>query len=88
MSKCSVSAHHGGHTYVAAALYGIGLWAIPEGSGGPYPHSATDVGSGILYAVVFAALYQLDTFPTRARGRWTRSSCDISLGGRCSPSPP
>ena len=48
-------------TYVAATVYSLGLWAIPEGFGGPYPHSATDVGSGILYAVVFAALYQLDT---------------------------
>jgi thiosulfate dehydrogenase [quinone] large subunit len=48
-------------TYFAAVLYTLGIWAIPEGFGGPYTHGATDIGTGIIYAVVFLALYQLDT---------------------------
>lgn len=47
--------------YAAAFLYSLALWAIPEGFGGPYGASSTDVGAGIVYAVVFAALYGLDT---------------------------
>src|SRR5205085_11150065 len=45
-------------TYFAAALYSLAIWAIPEGFGGPYTHGVTDVGTGIIYAVVFLALYQ------------------------------
>jgi thiosulfate dehydrogenase [quinone] large subunit len=48
-------------TYFAAALFTLAIWAIPEGFGGPYTHGATDIGTGIIYAVVFLALYQLDT---------------------------
>lgn len=48
-------------TYFAAALFSVAIWAIPEGFGGPYTHGATDIGTGIVYAVVFLALYQLDT---------------------------
>jgi len=48
-------------TYFAAALYSLAIWAIPEGFGGPYTHGVTDIGTGIIYAVLFLALYQLDT---------------------------
>lgn len=48
-------------TYFAAALFTLAIWAIPEGFGGPYTHGATDIGTGIIYTVVFLALYQLDT---------------------------
>jgi len=46
--------------------YGVGLvfsllvWALAEGFGGPYTAGSTDIGTGIIYAVVFAALYGLD----------------------------
>jgi nitrite reductase (NO-forming) len=48
-------------TYFAAAAYTFVLWAIPEGFGGPYKGGATDIGTGIIYTVLFLALYQLDT---------------------------
>lgn len=48
-------------TYFAAAAYTFFLWAIPEGFGGPYKGGATDVGTGIIYTVLFLALYHLDT---------------------------
>jgi nitrite reductase (NO-forming) len=48
-------------TYLAAAAYTFFLWAIPEGFGGPYKGGATDIGVGIIYTVLFLAIYHLDT---------------------------
>jgi len=49
--------------YLAAIVFSLAVWAIPEGFGGPYSAKAvpTDIGTGIIYAVVFAALYGLET---------------------------
>jgi uncharacterized membrane protein YphA (DoxX/SURF4 family) len=47
-------------TYLGAALFSLLIWAIAEGFGGPYTSGATDIGTGIIYAVVFFALYGLD----------------------------
>lgn len=47
--------------YVVAFVWSLAIWAIPEGFGGPYGSASTDIGTGIIYAVVFAALYGLDT---------------------------
>jgi len=49
--------------YIGAIVFSLAVWAIPEGFGGPYSAKAvpTDVGTGIIYAVVFAALYGLET---------------------------
>lgn len=52
--------------FARRAGYWVGLgfslmvWALAEGFGGPYTAGATDIGTGIIYAVVFAALYGLD----------------------------
>jgi uncharacterized membrane protein YphA (DoxX/SURF4 family) len=48
-------------TYFSAAAYTFFLWAIPEGFGGPYGGDATDIGTGIIYVIMFVALYHLDT---------------------------
>ena len=42
--------------YILGVLYSFSLWAIPEGFGGPYGPSSTDIGTGIIYVFVFAAL--------------------------------
>ena len=47
-------------TYLAAALFSLLIWAIAEGFGGPYGSDSTDIGTGIVYAVVFLALYGLE----------------------------
>jgi uncharacterized membrane protein YphA (DoxX/SURF4 family) len=47
-------------TYLAAAIFSLSIWAIPEGFGGPYSASSTDIGTGIIYATVFFSLYGLD----------------------------
>jgi uncharacterized membrane protein YphA (DoxX/SURF4 family) len=54
-------------TYTAAAGYSLMIWAIPEGFGGPYTSGATDIGTGIIYTVVFIGLLILsaNTGPDR-----------------------
>ena len=47
-------------TYIAAALYSLMIWAVPEGFGGPYSATSTDIGTGIIYSVVFFSLYGLE----------------------------
>lgn len=47
-------------TYMAAALFSLLIWAIPEGFGGPYSATSTDIGTGIVYAVVFFSLFGLE----------------------------
>lgn len=53
-------------TYVSAAVFSILIWAIPEGFGGPYSSSSTDIGTGIIYAIVFFSLYGLDRLATQS----------------------
>jgi nitrite reductase (NO-forming) len=47
-------------TYILAALFSLLIWSTAEGFGGPYTAGATDVGTGIIYAVVFLALLALN----------------------------
>jgi len=42
--------------YTLGALYTILIWAVGEGFGGPYSSGATDIGTGIVYALLFVAL--------------------------------
>jgi thiosulfate dehydrogenase [quinone] large subunit len=46
-------------TYAGGALLSFVIWAVPEGLGGPYASGSTDVGTGIIYVFVFAALFLL-----------------------------
>src|SRR5258708_38008228 len=43
-------------TYLAAALFSLLIWAIPEGFGGPYSAASTYIGTGIIYTIVFLSL--------------------------------
>jgi uncharacterized membrane protein YphA (DoxX/SURF4 family) len=65
-------------TCVVGFLWSLAVWAIPEGFGGPYkPGDSTDVGTALLYALMFAVLfavaagryYSLDRWLTRRLGR-------------------
>ena len=51
-------------TYLSAATFSLLIWAIAEGFGGPYTSTSTDVGTGIIYAIVLFALYGLDRLTT------------------------
>jgi nitrite reductase (NO-forming) len=54
-------------TYIGAALFSVLIWATAEGFGGPYNSSSTDIGTAVIYAVVFVGLLALDyeTGPSR-----------------------
>jgi len=47
-------------TYVSAIVFTLLIWGIAEGFGGPYNSASTDIGSAVIYAVVFFALYGLE----------------------------
>ena len=49
-------------TYSAAIVFSLLIWATAEGFGGPYTSGASDVGTAIIYAVVFAALLALSYY--------------------------
>lgn len=42
--------------YSGGILLSLLVWAVPEGFGGPYGPSSTDIGTGIVYAMVFLFL--------------------------------
>ncbi len=47
-------------TCVVGFIWSLGIWAIPEGFGGPYtPGQSTDIGTAILYALMFAVLFAI-----------------------------
>jgi nitrite reductase (NO-forming) len=53
--------------YLGAAIFSLLIWAIAEGFGGPYTATSTDIGTGIIYAVVFFSLYGLDRLAGRSK---------------------
>ena len=66
-------------SYVAGILLTLGIWSTAEGFGGPYkPGESTDIGTAIIYTVVFAVLlfisagryYGLDQWLTPRLGRF------------------
>jgi len=42
--------------FIFGMIFGLLIWAVGEGFGGPYTSGATDIGSAIMYSVLFAAL--------------------------------
>jgi nitrite reductase (NO-forming) len=48
-------------TYSVGILYGMFVWSVAEGFGGPYrPGTTTDVGAAIIYSLLFGALLLVD----------------------------
>jgi nitrite reductase (NO-forming) len=56
--------------YLGGAAWSLAIWVIPEGFGGSFLAGATDIGTAIMYTLVFAILYSLETLPA-ATGAWT-----------------
>ena len=46
-------------SYFAAAAFSVVIWAAAEGFGGPYTSGASDIGTAIIYALVFGCLLTL-----------------------------
>ena len=55
------------YTYIAAALFSMIIWATAEGFGGPYTSGASDIGTAVIYAVVFLGLLALSAYAGPAR---------------------
>jgi uncharacterized membrane protein YphA (DoxX/SURF4 family) len=49
-------------SYFAAAGFSVVIWAVAEGFGGPYASGASDIGTAIIYALVFACLLTLAVY--------------------------
>jgi len=48
-------------TYSIGLLYGLFVWSVAEGFGGPYvPGTSTDVGAAIIYSLLFGTLLVVD----------------------------
>ena len=58
--------------YIAGAFYSLAIWSVPEGFGAPFAPGATDIGTAIMYAILFASLYALDV--TANSGAWNLDS--------------
>jgi nitrite reductase (NO-forming) len=54
-------------TYIAAIVFSLLIWSTAEGFGGPYTSGASDIGTAIIYAVVFAGLLALSYYSGPAR---------------------
>jgi nitrite reductase (NO-forming) len=54
-------------TYISAALFSLVIWATAEGFGGPYTSGSSDIGTAIIYAVVFTGLLALSYYAGPAR---------------------
>ncbi len=46
--------------YTGGVFLSVFIWAVPEGFGGPYGPASTDIGTGIVYAMVFMFLMVLN----------------------------
>jgi len=54
-------------TYISAAAFSLLIWATAEGFAGPYTSGSADIGTVIIYAVVFAGLLALSYYAGPAR---------------------
>jgi nitrite reductase (NO-forming) len=46
-------------TYISSAVFGVVIWAVAEGFGGPYMTGSSDIGTAIIYALVSMGLLAL-----------------------------
>jgi nitrite reductase (NO-forming) len=70
-------------TYLSAIVFSLLIWSTAEGFGGPYTAGSSDIGTAIIYALVFASLlcfsyyegtprFSLDFYLERRIGWWRR----------------
>src|SRR6516164_8561379 len=53
--------------WLVAVMFSLLIWATAEGFGGTYTSGASDIGTAIIYAVVFAALLALSYYAGPSR---------------------
>lgn len=54
-------------TYSAAIVFSLPIWGTAEGFGGSYTSGASDIGTAVIYALVFAALLTISYYAGPAR---------------------
>ena len=54
-------------TYGAAIVLSLLIWSTAEGFGGPYTSGAADIGTAVIYALVFTTLLALSAYAGPAR---------------------
>jgi hypothetical protein len=54
-------------TYSAAIVFSLLIWGTAEGFGAPYTSGAFDIGTAVIYALVFAALLTISYYAGPAR---------------------
>jgi nitrite reductase (NO-forming) len=54
-------------TYISAVAFSVLIWATAEGFGGPYTSGSADIGTAVIYAVVFLGLLALSAYAGPAR---------------------
>jgi len=54
-------------TYISAAAFSVLIWATAEGFGGPYTSGSADIGTAIIYAVVFLGLLAISYYAGPSR---------------------
>jgi thiosulfate dehydrogenase [quinone] large subunit len=54
-------------TYISAAVFSLLIWATAEGFGGPYTAGSADIGTALIYALVFSALLALSYYVETSR---------------------
>jgi|ERR1039458_413926 nitrite reductase (NO-forming) len=54
-------------TYVSTIVFSILIWSTAEGFGGPYTSGVSDIGTAIIYAVVFLGLLCLSYYAGPSR---------------------
>jgi nitrite reductase (NO-forming) len=54
-------------TYLSAIAFSLLIWSTAEGFGGPYTSGAADIGTAVIYAVVFGGLLALSYYNGPAR---------------------
>jgi len=54
-------------TYIGAAGFALLIWSVAEGFGGPYASGSADIGTAIIYSVVFLFLLALNYYAGPSR---------------------
>jgi len=54
-------------TYISAIVFSLLIWATAEGFGGPYTSGSADIGTAIIYAIVFGGLLALSYYAGPSR---------------------
>lgn len=53
--------------YISAAVFSLLIWSTAEGFGGPYTTGSADIGTALIYALVFTALLALSYYVETSR---------------------